>query len=140
VFVEQRKYIKLLPRDVETPGSILAFVYASKKLQTWARERHEKGQWDDGEGSRLSLAMIKEMVGRTKGKGEADELMEASMGPFDSNEHWGVEIDAAPARISLLSSESQPFFSPKGKSSFSSHVKHESTSTYTTQDHLPHET
>jgi hypothetical protein len=97
-FVEHRKYIRLLPRDVETPGSILAFVHASRKLQAWARERHEGEQWDEGEGTGLNLPAVKQIFGRKKvdTKHAYDEA-NVSMGPFDSD-HWGVEIDAALAR------------------------------------------
>jgi hypothetical protein len=107
VFIVQRHDVELLPRDVESSASILAFVYASKKLQAWARERHETGQWDDGEGSRISWAMFKEILGqRPKYQKGTDDGTEISMGHFGpGDEHWGVEIDATPAKKSLRHSE-----------------------------------
>jgi hypothetical protein len=67
----QRRYLKLLPRDVDTLGSILGFVYASERLLGFAAESNN---------------LFSE-------KGEAAGEM-TKMGWFNSGgrRHWGIEI------------------------------------------------
>ncbi|KUI61541.1 hypothetical protein VP1G_08710 [Cytospora mali] len=48
IYVFYRRRIKMLPRDVDTLASVLAFVYDSPKLLEWVQDRKEFGNWDDG--------------------------------------------------------------------------------------------
>lgn len=67
-----RQHLRLLPRDVDTIGSVLGFVYASERLLALARHQDET-----------------EMTGKESGNGEM-----VKMGWFESGgkRRWGVEI------------------------------------------------
>jgi hypothetical protein len=96
VFIEQLKFVKLLPRDVDSPASLFGFVYASKKLQAWTNEKADLRQWDEGAGTRLKWSTVKRLIGKDKKRAvqEEDDGVMASMGSFDGDVHWGVEIGA----------------------------------------------
>jgi hypothetical protein len=80
IYVVQNNQLKLLPRDFDSPASLLAAVYASEKLKSWAAQRvvTQKGaRWEK----------IRENLDH--------EPVAASMGYFsgaDGKEHWGIEL------------------------------------------------
>lgn len=49
IYMFYRRRAKVLPRDVDTLASVLAFVYESPRLLEWAREKKETGDWKGGE-------------------------------------------------------------------------------------------
>jgi len=78
---------------VESPASLLGFVYASKILQNWARQKHEDGEWDEQNGTGLRQSRRTKVYDREKnvvGDDAGNNLM-MKMGPFQAN--WGIEID-----------------------------------------------
>lgn len=84
IYIAQTHQLRLLPRDFDSPASILAAVYASEKLKAWAKRQHERRKLADDAGLR--------------GK-ERDLLVEddvkVGMGWFrgaDGKEHWGIEV------------------------------------------------
>jgi hypothetical protein len=107
---KQRDYSRRLPRSVETPASLMAFVYASKKLQQWSKYKEGLGELD-GEhhgGARMGvtrtasdlLAYRKESefsLKREKSflRREDMDHVKVAMGEF-GNGHWGVEVSAIP--------------------------------------------
>jgi hypothetical protein len=91
-FLMQRRTVKRLDRDVDSPASVFGYVYASKRLQTWAEDKDLAGQWDDGAGSRIEWK-------RSRKSRRQDEDVTMSLDDFtgeDGASHWGVEADAAP--------------------------------------------
>lgn len=73
IYVSYRGRANVLPRDVDTLASVLAFVYESPRLLEWAREKKETGNW------------------------RTDETVAARLGEFQSQRHdgqprWGVEL------------------------------------------------
>jgi hypothetical protein len=81
-----------LPRDVNTLASVLAFVYASEKLNAWTRQKHEQGRLAVITRSRLWGNWTKE---QREHRDLADNDILVGMGTFlgsDGSEHWGVEL------------------------------------------------
>ncbi|KAK7698892.1 hypothetical protein SLS64_012102 [Diaporthe eres] len=71
IYVFYRRRSKVLPRDVDTLASVLAFVHESPRLLEWAREKKETGDW------------------------KSDETVAARLGRFQRHEGqpgWGVEL------------------------------------------------
>lgn len=71
IYVFYRRRAKVLPRDVDTLASVLAFVYESPRLLEWAREKKETSDW------------------------KGDETVAARLGMFQNHEGqpgWGVEL------------------------------------------------
>lgn len=71
IYVFYRRRARVLPRDVDTLASVLAFVYESPRLLEWAREKKETGDW------------------------KSDETIMARLGRFQKHEGkagWGVEL------------------------------------------------
>lgn len=71
IYVFYRRRAKVLPRDVDTLASVLAFVHESPRLLEWARQKKETGDWKN------------------------DETVAARLGRFQSHEGqpgWGVEL------------------------------------------------
>lgn len=71
IYVFYRRRAKVLPRDVDTLASVLAFVYESPRLLEWARKKKETGDW------------------------KSDETVAARLGRFQKHEGqpgWGVEL------------------------------------------------
>ena len=83
-YLGQNSYLNLLPRDFDSPASILAAVYASEKLKGWASQQDK----------RLMMERKRSVSGSNKVTQE-DEAVAASMGYFtgaDGKEHWGIEL------------------------------------------------
>lgn len=76
--------LKLLPRGFDSPASLLAAVYASEKLKSWAGQQHER------------RSMAEKSTHWRRGKDRSDdEAVAARMGyciGADRNEHWGIEL------------------------------------------------
>lgn len=78
-----RSRFKSLPRDVDTLGSVLAYVYGSERLLEWARENVDLTPRDQG---------WKGWIPRGH---RQDHELKAKMGPFlgrDDEQRWGIEI------------------------------------------------
>jgi hypothetical protein len=94
VFLKPPKSLHLLPRDVDSPASLLAFVYRSEKLQAWVKEQDELGRLGakprGGNGSnRFSGSNYK------RAEQEEDDDVWVGMGYFrgsDGTERWGMEV------------------------------------------------
>jgi hypothetical protein len=98
IYLINRRYFKLLPRDVILPASVLGFVYGSEKLKAWVEQQDELGSLDYGSRARF----------RWHGKAKAEEEVQSrkeevlvEMGYFiDSagKQRWGIELDTAPGK------------------------------------------
>ena len=86
----------MLPRNVEVPASVLAFVYASKKLQTWAMKKHSDGEWDDHSGTGLRIDGGNFGSATIRNNNSQSDM--AALGHFGSN--WGIEITERSSRSS----------------------------------------
>lgn len=86
LYLVQNKYLRLLPRDFDSPASLLAAVYASGRLKNWAERQHQME----------STVLPKK--GRQWGRDRKDYIDNdtlVSMGHFkdqDGREHWGIEV------------------------------------------------
>ena len=74
----------MLPRDFDSPASLLAAVYASEKLKAWAQRQYERGKIAEAGGRRSK-----------KGSDLGDDDVAVGMGYFtsaDGEQHWGIEV------------------------------------------------
>jgi hypothetical protein len=92
MFSQQKKHVKLLPRNVEAPASLLSFVYASTRLQAWAKQKSDDSEWDEHSGTGFRHLKRKKIGDRKQGLVDNDIDVSARMGSFGTN--WGIEIDA----------------------------------------------
>lgn len=84
IYWVQNSQLNLLPRDFDSPASILAAVYASEKLKGWASQQDKR------------LTTEKNSSGSKNNKvNKDDKSVAAYMGYFtgaDGKEHWGIEL------------------------------------------------
>jgi hypothetical protein len=101
IYLVQNSYLNLLPRDFDSPASILTAVYASEKLKGWASQQDKQ------------LTTEKKSSGSKKDEGTKDDKsVAASMGYFtsaDGKEHWGVELiqEHSPLLVTESSEDTQ---------------------------------
>jgi hypothetical protein len=94
VYIVSNRYLRLLPRDIDSPASLLAFVYGSKKLLALAKYQDEIGVFNAGAES--SLKRRKTSIGETSYSSGKDGEPLAGMGYFtdsDGKERWGIELE-----------------------------------------------
>lgn len=85
IYLLNNSQLRLLPRDYDSPASLLASVYASEKLKAWAKERHEK----------QTLRQISRRWPWKRSAVDDDDDVNVKMGYFtgaDGDQHWGIEI------------------------------------------------
>ncbi|CAD0084374.1 unnamed protein product, partial [Aureobasidium vineae] len=83
MYSANRSHSKVLPRDVDTLASTLAFVHGSDRLLDWAQDGASTKPW-------YKLPSRKDRLARQQSK----KLM-AQMGPLkdqDGNDAWGIEL------------------------------------------------
>ncbi|KAI4716309.1 hypothetical protein E4T48_07491, partial [Aureobasidium sp. EXF-10727] len=81
MYTVNRGHYKLLPRDVDTLASMLAFVHGSEKLLDWSQSSTRAGAWYRSWSS--------------KDHSSEDAHVKAQMGSFrdkGGNERWGIEL------------------------------------------------
>jgi hypothetical protein len=84
IYLVQYSQLRLLPRDFDSPASLLAALYVSEKLKTWAERQQERCMIAAGDNSR-----------KRSRAGSLDEEITVKMGYFTGNdrrEHWGIEV------------------------------------------------
>ena len=84
IYLVQNSQLRLLPRDFDSPASLLAAVYASEKLKAWSQRQHERQKIAGRSGRRGK-----------KAAGLIDDDVKVRMGYFssvDGEEHWGIEV------------------------------------------------
>ena len=84
IYLVQNSQLRLLPRDFDSPASLLAAVHASEKLKAWA-ERHNE---------RRKLLRDSHLVD--------DDDVTVKMGYFtgaDGEQHWGIEVVDPPKEV-----------------------------------------
>ena len=84
IYLVQNRQLRLLPRDFDSPVSLMAAVYASEKLKAWGERQHERRE-------------MVELGGRWGKKSAVpiDDDVAIGMGYFtgvDGEEHWGIEV------------------------------------------------
>ncbi|EXJ68749.1 uncharacterized protein A1O5_08543 [Cladophialophora psammophila CBS 110553] len=91
----QRGRFKLLPRDIDTPASVLGFVYASAKLQKWAKQPEDMDTLNTANGDHKIEDAKVDDAKRPKRSSKGTETL-IGMGSFtdkNGNRHWGCELD-----------------------------------------------
>ncbi|PSN62798.1 hypothetical protein BS50DRAFT_624589 [Corynespora cassiicola Philippines] len=86
IYSVQNRSLRMIPRDFDSPASVMAAVYASDKLKAWAERRHEDRQIENTNGR-----WRKRELGPTN---DGDDVR-VKMGYFTSaegEEHWGIEV------------------------------------------------
>jgi hypothetical protein len=94
IFLAQNKRLRLLPRDFDSPASILAAVYASEKLKVWSKRQHDKRRILEGDQKSASWFSWWGKKGQRTGYDEDDDDVAVGIGYFvgvDGQEHWGIE-------------------------------------------------
>lgn len=92
VYLRPPAAIRTLPRSIDSPASVLAFVYGSEKLQAWAKQQDELGQLNRNSDSKW----FKGKSGEKQQYKNVDGEVLVRMGYFtDSNgkERWGIELE-----------------------------------------------
>jgi glutathionylspermidine synthase len=97
IYLVQNNQLKLLPRNFDSPASVLATVYASEKLYNWAEQQHERRKLVDGE-ARSSLF------------GEAITARMSYFTGVDGKDHWDIELadGHAPLLMQTTFEDDQP--------------------------------
>jgi hypothetical protein len=89
VYIIPHPDIKKLPRDVNTPASVLAFVYRSENLKAFVMQKHNEDQL-----RRMGQPNWLWRRETDRGKYESIENDLIAMGPFieKGEDCWGVEL------------------------------------------------
>jgi hypothetical protein len=91
----QNHQLRLLPRDFDSPASVLAAVYASEKLKVWSKRQHDKRRIVEGHQKSASRFGRRGKKGKRTGYDEDDDDVAVGLGYFlgmDAAEHWGIEV------------------------------------------------
>jgi hypothetical protein len=93
IYILCKHHTRHLPRNVNTPGSLLAFVYSSARLQKWASEQDHIGiGWIR---DRQALNAYK----NKRSERSHQQKIVVGMGGFigeDGTHRWGIEVGAHP--------------------------------------------
>jgi hypothetical protein len=113
IFMAQNHQLRLLPRDFDSPASVLAAVYASEKLKVWSKRQHDKRRILQGDQKIASRFGCRGKQGnRRTGYDEDDDDVAVGIGYFigmGGEEHWGIEVVEDHSQL-LPKQSSETFF------------------------------